>query len=96
MAGEEIPQPTELVYLPRPSWAPVTLAFGLGLFVAGIYAKGFLVPGFVYSTIGAAIALASLRELVVGGARAVLRLPRRQRIRSAVVPPSTFEAPKKG
>jgi UPF0716 family protein affecting phage T7 exclusion len=96
MAAQGPPQPTELVYLPRPSWAPAALAFGLGFFIAGIYAKGFLLPGFVYSTIGAAIALASLRQLAVGAARDVMRLPRRQRIRSAVVPPSTFEAPRKG
>jgi hypothetical protein len=96
MAAQEPRQPTELVFLPRPSWAPATFALGVGFLVAGIYAKGFLFPGFVYSLAGVAVALAALRELLVGAARDLMRLPRRQRIRSAVIPPSTFEAPKRG
>jgi len=36
-----IPEPGELIYMPKPSWAPAFFALGaLGL-VCGIYAAGF-------------------------------------------------------
>ena len=86
MPEQSVPEPTELVYLPGPSWAPAFAALGLALLVVGIFAKGFIVAGWVYSVIGVVILLAALRRMVSTAARDFMRLPRRQRPRSAVLP----------
>ena len=39
-----IPEPGELVYTPRPSWAPAFLALGAAGLVCGIFAAGFIFP----------------------------------------------------
>ena len=93
MAERRVPPPTELVYTPRPSWAPAFFALGAALMVNGIFAEGFLFRGWVYAIAGAVIALAALRGLAVRAARDFMRLPRRQRVRSAVIPPVSFRRP---
>jgi hypothetical protein len=93
MAEAPVPQPTELVYEPRASWAPLFLALGLAIMINGIFAEGFLFRGWVYSIAGAVIALAAMRSLVAGAVRDFMRLPRRQRARSAVIPPVTLKPP---
>jgi hypothetical protein len=85
-AREPIPEATELVYLPRPSWAPAFLALGAALAVNGIYGEGFLFRGYVYMLVGIVIVLLALRSLIAGAARDFYALPRRQRARSAVLP----------
>jgi predicted PurR-regulated permease PerM len=90
-----IPEPGELIYLPKPSWAPVFFAFGaLGL-VAGIYAAGFIFSPFIYAIVGAVIILAAFRNLVRGAIRAYYLLPRRQHVRSAALPVETIVFPKR-
>jgi hypothetical protein len=84
---------TELVYLPRPSWAPAFFALGAALMVIGIFAEGFVFSAYIYAIVGAVIALAALRSLTLGAARDFRRLPRRQRSRSAVIPPVSFRRP---
>ncbi len=93
--GEKIPEPTELVYLPRPSWAPALLAFGALMIVNGIYGEGILFRGWVYMLIGAVVALAALRSLVVGAVRDFYERPRQQRQGATVLPAGSLRAPPK-
>ena len=51
----DIPEPGELVYAPRPSWAPAFFAFAAALAVCGIFAEGFMVRGWIYSIIGVVV-----------------------------------------
>jgi hypothetical protein len=90
----EIPEPGELVYAPRSSWAPAFFALGLALAVCGIFAEGFMVRGWIYSIIGAVVALAALRGMIRGAVRDYYRLPRRQKVRGAVLPVETISPPK--
>jgi hypothetical protein len=94
MPERQIPQATELIYLPRPSWAPAFFALGAALMVNGIFAEGILFRGWVYAIAGAVIALVALRAFAVRAARDFMRLPRRQRVRSAVIPPVAFRPPR--
>ena len=89
-----IPEPGELLYTPRPSWAPAVFAFALALAVCGIFAEGFMVRGWIYSIIGAVIALAAFRSMARGAVRDYFRLPRRQHVRGAVLPVETISPPK--
>lgn len=89
-----IPEPGELIYTPKPSWAPVFFALGaLGL-ICGIYAAGFIFPPIVYAVAGAIFILAAFRSLVRGSIRGYYGLPRRQRVRGAALPVETIIPPK--
>jgi hypothetical protein len=90
----EIPEPGELVYPTRPSWAPAFFAFAAALAVCGIFAEGFMVRGWVYSIIGIVVLLAALRSMVRGAIADHYRLPRRQRTRGAVLPVETIQPPR--
>jgi len=94
-AGEhrEIPEPGELVYQSRPSWAPAIFAFAAALAVCGIFAEGFMVRGWIYSIIGGVVLLFALRSMVRGAARDYFRRPRRQTVRGAVLPVETISPP---
>lgn len=89
-----IPEPGELVYRPSPSWAPVIFAFALALTVCGIFAEGFMVRGWIYSIIGAVVALLAFRSMVRGAIRDYFRLPRKQHVRGAVLPVETVSPPR--
>jgi hypothetical protein len=81
-----VPEPGELIYQPKPSWAPAFFALGgLGL-VCGIYAAGFIFSPFIYSIAGAILILVAFRSLVRGGIRSYFGLTRRQRVQSAALP----------
>jgi hypothetical protein len=90
-----VPEPGEMVYAPKPSWAPAFFALGAIGLVCGIYAGGFIFAPFVYALIGAVLVLAAFRSLVRGAIRDYFRLPRRQRVRSAALPVETIVAPPK-
>jgi len=90
----EIPEPGELIYAPRPSWAPAFFALGAALAVCGIFAGGFGIPPWVYSIIGGIIILGALRSMIFGARAEFYRLPRRQRVRGAVLPVETISPPK--
>jgi hypothetical protein len=90
----EIPEPGELVYAPRPSWAPASFAFAAALAVCGIFAEGFMVRGWIYSIVGVVVLLFALRGMVRGAVRDYFRRPRRQRIRAAVLPVETISPPR--
>ncbi len=81
-----IPEPGEMVYAPKPSWAPAFFALGLLGLVGGVYAAGFIFPPLVYAVVGAVLALAAFRVMVRSAIRSYFRLPRRQRVRSAALP----------
>jgi hypothetical protein len=85
-----IPEPGELVYPPRPSWAPAFFAFGAAGAVCGIFAEGFMVRGWIYSIIGIAILLFALRSMIKSATSDYFRLPRRQKSRGAVLPVETI------
>ncbi len=94
-AQDEIPAAGELVYVPKPSWAPPALAAGVMAIVTGIFAEGFLFRGWVYMIAGAVVALLALRSLILSGAREYYARPRRQRPTTAVLPAGSLRAPKK-
>jgi hypothetical protein len=89
-----IPEPGELVYQPRSSWAPAVFAFAIALTVCGIFAEGFMVRGWIYSIIGGIVALFAFRAMVREAIRDYFRLPRRQHTRGAVLPVETISSPK--
>jgi hypothetical protein len=90
----EIPEPGELVYAPRSSWAPAFFAFAAALAVCGIFAEGFMVRGWIYSIIGVVVLLFALRSMIRSATQDYFRLPRRQRARGAVLPVETISPPR--
>jgi hypothetical protein len=90
----DIPEPGELIYAPRPSWAPAFFAFAAALAVCGIFAGGFMFAAWIWSLIGIVVLLAALRGIVRGAVRDYYRLPRRQRVRGAVLPVETISPPR--
>jgi hypothetical protein len=88
-----IPEPGEMVYVPKPSWAPVFFALGATGLIAGTYAAGFIFPPIVYAVVGGAFILAAFRSLVRGAIRDYYRLPRRQKVPAAALPVETISAP---
>jgi len=90
----DILEPGELVYPPRPSWAPAFFAFGAAGAVCGIFAEGFMVRGWIYSLIGIVILLFALRSMIKSATRDYFRLPRKQKVRGAVLPVETISPPR--
>lgn len=91
----QIPEPGEMIYAPKPSWAPLFFALGVTGLIAGIYAAGFIFPPVVYAVVGAIFVLAAFRNLVRGSIRSYYALPRRQKARGAALPVETISAPPK-
>lgn len=89
----DIPEPGELVYPSRPSWAPLTFAFAAALALCGVFIE-FMVPGWIYSVIGVVVLLFALRSMIRGATAGYYRLPRRQRVRGAVLPVETISPPR--
>jgi O-antigen ligase len=87
MAERRAPEPTELVYLPKPSWAPAFTAVGLAVLFVGLF------KGWVLIVVGAVILLAALRVWVRDAADTIGRLPRHQRLTSAVIPAAPLRQP---
>ena len=73
-------QPVELVYLPESSWHPMLVAFG----IAGVVASLF--TWWPYGAIGGVIALFALFAWIRDARAGFSRLPRKQRIATAVLP----------
>jgi len=89
-----IPEPGELIHPPSFSWAPAILAFALALTVCGIFAEGFMVRGWIYSIIGAVVALFAFRSMIRGAIRDYYKLPRKQHVRGAVLPVEQISPPR--
>ncbi len=90
-----IPEPGELIHMPKPSWAPAFLALGLLGLLTGTYAAGFIFPPIVYAVVGAAFALGAFRSLVKGAISSYYSLPRKQQVRGAALPVETITGPPK-
>jgi hypothetical protein len=78
--ADEIPDAAERFYLPEPSYDPALLAIGLGLLVAGLFVW---TP---YGVIGAVLAIAATVRMLRETSDDVGRLPRRQKLTTAVLP----------
>ncbi|MEK6327026.1 MAG: hypothetical protein AABM66_05790 [Actinomycetota bacterium] len=78
--GRQPPQPSELVYLPAPSWLPVLTAAGLAGVLVGLFA------GAPYAIAAAILLLATLRAWIRDTRDQIARLPREQHLTSAVLP----------
>ncbi|HEY1855392.1 MAG TPA: hypothetical protein VGG40_12475 [Solirubrobacterales bacterium] len=81
-----VPEPGELIYVPKPSWAPAFFAIGGVGLVAGIYAAGFIFSPYIYALAGLIIFAGAFRSLTRGGIRGYFGLQRRQRVHSAALP----------
>lgn len=88
-----VPEPGEMIYAPRPSWAPVFFAIGVLGLICGTFAGGFIFPPFIYAIVGAILVLAAFRSIVRGSVRDYYRLPRHQETRSAALPVETISGP---
>lgn len=77
---DRVPEATELVYVPGPSWLPALTALGLLGVLAGIFVW------WPYGVIGAVIALSALAGIWREANENVERLPRRQKLTTAVLP----------
>jgi hypothetical protein len=73
-------EPTELLYLPKPSWMPAIAAAGLTLLIVGLFTL------WAYSVIGGVTLLLALRYWIRDVRRDVSRLPGEQRPVTAVLP----------
>ena len=82
--GRQQPPPTELVYVPAPSWVPVLTAAGLAGLLVGLF------TGLPYAVVGGVVLLASLRAWVRRTGNEIARLPRQQHPSSAVLPALTL------
>jgi hypothetical protein len=82
-----VPEPTELVYPPRSSWLPLLIAAGIAALGVSIF------KGWPYAVAGAIIFLIALRRWVVETRDDVDRLPRRQRLTTAVIPAEPLRRP---
>jgi hypothetical protein len=81
------PEPTESIYLPRPSVYPALVAFGLAAVVVGLFSW------WPYSVSGGAIALVSLVAWLRTNRDEIARMPRRQRTDTAPIPLSVSPPP---
>lgn len=91
----EIAEPGELVYRPRPSWAPAFFAFAAALALCGTFSGSYMFPGWVWSAFGVVVLVFALRSMVRGAVRDYFRLPRRQRVRGAALPVEQISPPRR-
>jgi hypothetical protein len=92
-ADRNIPEPGEMVYPSRSSWAPLVFAFAAALALCGVFIE-FMFPGWIYSVAAGIVLLLALRSMVRGAIRDYFRLPRRQDARGAVLPVETISPPR--
>jgi len=78
--GRQIPEPSELVYVPSPSWMPVLSAVGLAGVLVGLFA------GWPYAVAGGVLGLAALWRWIRRTGDELGRLPVEQRVSAAVLP----------
>ena len=78
--ADRIPEATELVYVPEPSWLPVFAAAGLTGIMVGLFA------GLFWTIAGAVVLLIAAVAWIKTIGTEVSRMPREQRVSSAVIP----------
>jgi hypothetical protein len=81
MANGSTPEATELVYVPDPSWMPAIAALGFAGILAGIFVW------FPYGVVGAVLAIVAIVSMFRRAGDDMERLPRRQHVTTAVLPP---------
>jgi hypothetical protein len=89
-----VSEPGEVLYSPRPSWAPAIFAFAFALTLCGIFSGGFMLPGWIYSIIAGVVALFAFRSMVQDSIRSYYKLPRKQNFRGAVLPVEQISPPR--
>ncbi len=82
-------EPTELLYLPRSAWDAPLLAVGLGGVIVSLF------TWWPYGVVGAIVALFGLVGWIRDSRRDYERLPRRQRLSTAVIPAVPLKRPSK-
>ena len=78
--GGQPPEPSELVYVPEPSWLPVLAAAGLAGLLVGLFA------GWPYAVAGAIMLVLSAWAWLRSAGEEMALLPREQHLTSAVLP----------
>ncbi len=73
-------EPLELVYVPASSWQPALIAFGLAALITSIF------TWWPYGVAGAIVALFALRAWIRDARADFVRMPRQQRVSTAVLP----------
>jgi hypothetical protein len=81
------PDPTESIYLARPTVYPPLVAFGLAALIVGLFSW------WPYSVIGGAIAAVSLIAWLRTNRDEIARMPRRQHTDTAPIPLSVSPPP---
>ncbi len=76
-------QPSELVFLPRPSWMPALIAAGIAFVIVGLFVW------WPYAAIGGAVALLALISWIRRASRENSELPIEQHPATAVLPAAT-------
>jgi hypothetical protein len=84
------PHPTELVYVPDPSWTPAFVAFGLAGVLVGIFA------GWVWIAAGAILGLLAIRKWAADVRDDLRRLPRHQEATTAPLPATPMRSAREG
>ena len=77
---DRVPEPTELIYLPEPSWQPALIAAGIAGVIVGLF------TWWPYAVVGAIVGLLALRGWIRDARRELNRLPRHQEVSSAPLP----------
>jgi hypothetical protein len=78
--SQRVPEATELVYAPQPSWIPLFAAAGVTVLLVGLAA------GIVWAIIGAVVLIAATVAWLRRIGDEVSRMPRSQRPTTAVLP----------
>lgn len=78
--SDRIPEPSELIYSPRPSVAPILVAAGLAASLAG------LITFLPYTVIGVILILAGVRSWIAAADDEISGMRRHQRTATAVIP----------
>lgn len=83
----ESSEPTELIYLPERSWAPIITAAGAALLLVGFFKGWFVI------LVGAVILLAGLVAWYRRSNDEITRMRREQQTDTAVIPASVIRKP---
>jgi hypothetical protein len=81
----QLPEPTELIYVPGPSWAPAFTAAALLMLTVGAF------KGLIYVIIGAILLVRAIMFWFRDADRQADSLPRRQTVSTAVIPATTLQ-----
>lgn len=79
-------EPTELIYVPNPSWAPIIVAAGVALLLAGTFMGWFL------WLVGAIVLFLGIRSWWALSGDEISRMRRSQRTDTAVLPADPIKA----